>query len=135
MLTWINTVDNVFYRNLVSFYNNSYFIFFHLFLYHTTFVFQGTDIWSMGVTLYAFMYGKVPFHDDNIISLYNKIQHQPVDFPENPKVSDGLKDLIRKMLEKDANNRITLQEIKVDNQKTVDIEYFINFVLGSWMVN
>lgn len=74
---------------------------------------QGTDIWSMGVTLYAFVYGKVPFYEENIIALYTKIIHQPVKFPEFPIISDDLKDLIRRMLHKDPNNRITLPEIKV----------------------
>ncbi|KAJ8981950.1 hypothetical protein NQ317_002122 [Molorchus minor] len=73
---------------------------------------KGTDIWSMGVTLYAFVYGKVPFYDDNVIGLYAKIRHQPVEFPEKPRISDDLKDLIRKMLVKDPDKRITLPEIK-----------------------
>ncbi|CAH0549237.1 unnamed protein product [Brassicogethes aeneus] len=73
---------------------------------------KGADIWSMGVTLYAFVYGKIPFFDDNIIGLYQKIKNQAVYFPESPEVSDNLKDLIRKMLIKDPTNRITLPEIK-----------------------
>lgn len=67
----------------------------------------------MGVTLYAFVYGKVPFYDENIIALYTKIKHQPVEFPDNPQVSESLKTLIRTMLHKDPNSRITLPEIKV----------------------
>ncbi|XP_018569004.1 calcium/calmodulin-dependent protein kinase kinase [Anoplophora glabripennis] len=73
---------------------------------------RGTDIWSMGVTLYAFVYGRVPFFDENIIGLYSKIRMQPVEFPEKPKVSEDLRDLIRKMLVKDPNERITLPEVK-----------------------
>lgn len=71
-----------------------------------------TDIWSMGVTLYTFVYGKVPFYDKNIIGLYSKIRTQPVEFPEKPKVSEDIKDLIRKMLVKDPGKRITLPEVK-----------------------
>lgn len=67
----------------------------------------------MGITLYAFVFGKVPFYDENKIALYSKIIHQPVEFPDNPKISDDLKDIIRKMLHKDPNERITLPEIKV----------------------
>ncbi|KAJ8957933.1 hypothetical protein NQ318_001930 [Aromia moschata] len=73
---------------------------------------KGTDIWSMGVTLYAFIYGQVPFYDDNIIGLYSKIRHQAVEFSEKPKISEDLKDLIRQTLVKDPNKRITLPEIK-----------------------
>lgn len=74
---------------------------------------KGADIWSMGVTLYAFVYGQVPFFDNNIVGLYSKIKSQPVVFPESPSISDNLKDLIKKMLVKEPTQRITLPEIKV----------------------
>lgn len=74
---------------------------------------KGTDIWSMGVTLYAFVFGQVPFYDDHIVGLYSKIKSQPINFPEQPYISDELKDLIQKMLVKDPTKRITLPEIKV----------------------
>lgn len=67
----------------------------------------------MGVTLYAFVYGHVPFHDENVVALYSKIRHQSVEFPAKPEVSDSLKELIRKMLVKDPSLRITLPNIKV----------------------
>ncbi|KAJ8910032.1 hypothetical protein NQ315_003462 [Exocentrus adspersus] len=71
-----------------------------------------TDIWSMGVTLYAFVYGRVPFYDHNIIGLYSKIRAQSVEFPDQPKIAEDLKDLVRRMLVKDPSERITLPEIK-----------------------
>lgn len=67
----------------------------------------------MGITLFAFVYGNVPFYDDNIVALYNKIRNQPVEFPEIPVVTEKLKELIRKMLIKEPSKRITLPEIKV----------------------
>lgn len=67
----------------------------------------------MGVTLYAFVYGHVPFHDENVVALYSKIRHQSVEFPPKPEVSDSLKELIRKMLVKDPSLRITLPNLKV----------------------
>lgn len=63
--------------------------------------------------MYAFVYGKVPFFDNNIVALYTKIKHQSVEFPDKPKISDDLKDLIRKMLVKNPNDRIMLSDIKV----------------------
>lgn len=70
----------------------------------------------MGITLYAFVYGRVPFHDENVIGLYSKIRNQQVAFPEKPVISVELKDLIGKMLVKDPSNRITMPEIKVSTQ-------------------
>lgn len=67
----------------------------------------------MGVTLYAFVYGHVPFHDENIVALYSKIRHQAVEFPTKPEISEPLKELIKKMLIKDPTSRITLPNIKV----------------------
>ncbi|XP_065170074.1 calcium/calmodulin-dependent protein kinase kinase 1 isoform X2 [Atheta coriaria] len=81
---------------------------------------KAADIWSMGITLFAFVYGHVPFYDENIVGLYSKIRHQPVEFPPLPTVSESLKDLIRKMLVKDPNKRITLSEIKMDPWVTKD---------------
>lgn len=71
----------------------------------------------MGVTLYAFVYGQIPFRDDNVMALYSKIQNDPVVFPEQPLISQHLKDLISRMLHKDPSQRLTLPEVKVRQNK------------------
>ncbi|XP_069683438.1 uncharacterized protein [Periplaneta americana] len=73
---------------------------------------KASDIWSMGVTLYSFVYGKIPFKDDNVMGLYSKIQKDPVTFLQEPVVSAELKNLIEGMLQKDPSKRLTLPEIK-----------------------
>ncbi|XP_053223878.1 calcium/calmodulin-dependent protein kinase kinase 1 [Podarcis raffonei] len=74
---------------------------------------KALDVWAMGITLFCFVYGKCPFIDEFILALHNKIKNKPVDFPEEPWISEELKDLILKMLEKNPETRITVPEIKL----------------------
>uniref|UniRef100_A0A3Q3AAQ3 non-specific serine/threonine protein kinase n=1 Tax=Kryptolebias marmoratus TaxID=37003 RepID=A0A3Q3AAQ3_KRYMA len=74
---------------------------------------KALDVWAMGVTLYCFVFGKCPFYDEYIVSLHNKIRSKPVEFPETLPISNELKDLIEKMLDKNPATRITLPEIKL----------------------
>ncbi|XP_023603473.1 calcium/calmodulin-dependent protein kinase kinase 1 isoform X3 [Myotis lucifugus] len=74
---------------------------------------KALDVWATGVTLYCFVYGKCPFIDDYILALHRKIKNEDVVFPEEPKVSEELKDLILKMLDKNPERRIGVPDIKL----------------------
>ncbi|XP_018597616.2 calcium/calmodulin-dependent protein kinase kinase 1 isoform X2 [Scleropages formosus] len=74
---------------------------------------KALDIWAMGVTLYCFVFGKCPFIDEYILALHNKIKNKPVEFPETPVISEELKSLILRMLNKNPDARITIPEIKM----------------------
>lgn len=67
------------------------------------------DIWSMGVLLYALLCGFLPFEDDSIQILYNKIAKGS--YPEPPWLSKGSKDLLRCMLQKDPKKRIGIEQL------------------------
>ncbi|KAI8993654.1 kinase-like domain-containing protein [Pilobolus umbonatus] len=68
------------------------------------------DVWAMGVTLYCLIHGCLPFPKNNIIELYDEILYQKVTHPR--PLDKDLTDLIERMLEKNPENRITIESIR-----------------------
>jgi len=68
------------------------------------------DIWSLGVTLFFFTFGKYPFVADTEMQLYENIRTKKLIFPH--RVDRDLQDLLKKLLTKDPNFRIVIKEIK-----------------------
>lgn len=46
------------------------------------------------------MYGRIPFSAPTVYQLFQVVQTEPLRFPEDPLVSDDLKDLLSQMLAK-----------------------------------
>uniref|UniRef100_A0A1I8AWP5 Protein kinase domain-containing protein n=1 Tax=Meloidogyne hapla TaxID=6305 RepID=A0A1I8AWP5_MELHA len=74
---------------------------------------RAQDIWSLGITLYALVFGSVPWYDPYVIALYKKIKNDPVTLPENIPISELLKGLILGMLCKDPGLRYDIMQGKV----------------------
>lgn len=67
------------------------------------------DIWSCGVILYALLTGNLPFDDENIRRLLNKVKSGFYYMPEH--ISPEAVDLIRRMLVVDVTKRIDMNGI------------------------
>uniref|UniRef100_A0A6G1S556 non-specific serine/threonine protein kinase n=1 Tax=Aceria tosichella TaxID=561515 RepID=A0A6G1S556_9ACAR len=74
-------------------------------------VYSGTavDVWSAGVMMYALLIGQLPFNDNSISKLYQKIQAGVQELPEY--LSRDACDLLRKMLTVDPRYRITVRDV------------------------
>ena len=74
-----------------------------------------TDIWSLGICLYIMLFEQLPFikgEQTDRESFYRDLKNEELIFPEDDEVSNELKDLLKKILEKNPNKRITLEQIK-----------------------
>jgi serine/threonine protein kinase len=67
----------------------------------------------LGASLYALVFGNVPFLANNVPAIYEKIKNDELTFPNRPTISDQLRDLLVNILEKDPAKRLTLPQIKV----------------------
>ncbi|KAL6656014.1 hypothetical protein ACP70R_006840 [Stipagrostis hirtigluma subsp. patula] len=64
------------------------------------------DLWSCGVILYVLLVGGLPFHDDNLMAMYRKMQRG--EFLSPPWLSSDARKLIRQLLDPNPSTRITV---------------------------
>ncbi|CAM0136147.1 unnamed protein product [Umbelopsis sp. WA50703] len=83
---------------------------------------KAIDVWALGVTLYCLVFGKCPFEAETEYELFKIIPRQELEFPLDIPVEDGLKDLLRKLLTKDVDQRITLEQVRNHPWVTADLE-------------
>ncbi|OHT17238.1 CAMK family protein kinase [Tritrichomonas foetus] len=71
---------------------------------------KAADMWSAGILLYAMVVGRLPYDDKNITVILQKIVNEEVKYPSFLSLS--LIDLLKRLLTKNPDHRITLTRLK-----------------------
>lgn len=75
---------------------------------------QQGDLWAAACTLFHLVFGDIPFGRKTgmtVFAMYDAIACDPLTIPEEPRISDELRDLLTRMLDKDRTKRMTLDEV------------------------
>lgn len=75
-----------------------------------------SDIWAMGISLYYFLFGQPPFIGNTQMELFQAIHTKSPSFPLG--TDPDLIDLINKLLTKEKENRMTLDQARVHRWTT-----------------
>jgi len=71
-----------------------------------------SDMWALGVVLFTMLYGQFPFYDSAPQELFNKIKTAEFSIPEDGRVSEDTKTVIRRLLVTDPSSRLTAEQVK-----------------------
>jgi calcium-dependent protein kinase len=71
------------------------------------------DVWSAGVILYILLCGVPPFWAETEQGIFDAVLHGHIDFASDPwpQISNGAKDLVKKMLRQNPKERLTAHEV------------------------
>ncbi|KAI3636424.1 hypothetical protein MIR68_005776 [Amoeboaphelidium protococcarum] len=78
--------------------------------------YKKADIWAMGVTLYCWLTGSVPFHGETLFELNKNILKTDVQtlLSTRSDIPESAKELLIQMLQKDSSARASISELKTN---------------------
>lgn len=89
--------------------------------HHRPRITKAIDVWALGVTLYCLVFGRCPFTAATEFELFDVIPNEPLKFPDPEEIGfdipENLKDLLQRLLTKNPEERITLEEVKVRRRR------------------
>ena len=91
-------------------------------------IYKSSDWWSFGILLYEMLCGLPPFYDENMEKMYEMIKNESITFPNKYNLSDDAKDIIKKLLNKNPNERLGNKN-EIDEIKTHPFFSTIDFEL------
>lgn len=72
---------------------------------------EKVDVWALGILLYEFLVGKPPFENDTQKDTFAAIKAGTVTWPKDIAISAEAKNLISRLLKKNANHRMSLTDV------------------------
>lgn len=73
-----------------------------------------SDMWALGVVLFTMLYGQFPFYDSAPQELFNKIKTAEFSIPDDGRVSEDTKSVIKRLLVTDPDRRLTAVQVRRD---------------------
>eukprot|EP00798_Chlamydomonas_sp_ICE-L_P006733 gene6731-3403_t len=67
------------------------------------------DMWALGVTIYMWVFGMLPFSGSAPFVVYDAIKRQELHLPDSPRISQELTDFLSRLLDKDASTRLDVR--------------------------
>lgn len=75
---------------------------------------RAADMWAVGVSLFMWLYHRMPYESDSVMNLMQKIANEEVGFPEDATHSPELLALLRGLLDRIPKQRLRIRDLRRD---------------------